>query len=78
MRTILLVTNILLSLSLVAQPPQASIYTINNIMLEANLHKQVCISGMKYFNKSLYFASERCPIVYAVNPENPRIMKWRA
>ncbi len=74
MRTIFVVTNFFLSLCIVAQPPQAPLYSINNILLEANLHKQVCISGMKYFNKSLYFASERCPIIYAINPENGNVV----
>lgn len=74
MRTLFLAGSLVFSSALIAQPPQAPLYSINNIMLESGLHKQVCISGMKYFNKVLYFASERCPVIYAVNPENGNIV----
>jgi uncharacterized protein YjiK len=49
-----------------AQPPQAG-YTINNISLPGELHKQVCISGMKYLDGKLYMASERCPVLLVVD-----------
>ncbi len=74
MRNSFLAIGLIASLALMAQPPQAPLYSINNIMLESSLHKQVCISGMKYFNKALYFASERCPVLYAVNPENGNVI----
>lgn len=49
-----------------AQPPQTA-YNIQNISLPADLHKQVCISGIKYLDGKLYAASERCPVVLVVD-----------
>lgn len=74
MRTIFLASGILFSQMLNAQLLKTPLYSITNILLEPSLHKQVCISGMKYFNKALYLASERCPILYSVNPENGNII----
>ncbi len=51
-----------------AQPPQLTTYTVDNIALPAEMNKQVCISGMKFYNGQLYFASERCPIVIVFDP----------
>jgi uncharacterized protein YjiK len=33
------------------------------------MNKQVCISGMKFYNSQLYFASERCPMIIVFDPE---------
>jgi uncharacterized protein YjiK len=52
----------------IAQPPQVQNYTLDNIMLPAELNKQVCISGMKFYNSQLYFASERCPKIIVFDP----------
>ncbi len=58
-----------------AQPARSSEsdYTINNISLPAELDKQVCISGMKYFNNSLYLVSERCPKIFVLDPSTAAI-----
>jgi uncharacterized protein YjiK len=37
------------------------------------MDKQVCISGMVYNAGSLYFASERCPMIIETEPETGRI-----
>lgn len=50
-------------------------YTINNMTLPAEMNKQVCISGMKYMDGKLYFASERCPIIIEMDPETSAITK---
>ncbi|MDZ4810135.1 MAG: esterase-like activity of phytase family protein [Bacteroidota bacterium] len=69
MRTFSLVIVSLCScLTIIAQPPQAQSYTLDNIHLPAELNKQVCISGMKYYNGQLYFASERCPKIIVFDP----------
>lgn len=57
-----------------AQPPKVPLYTINNIPLSSEMNKQVCISGMKYLNNKLYFASERCPIIIAADPNSGDII----
>ena len=51
-----------------AQPPQAFTYTLDNINLPADLNKQVCVSGMKFYNDQLYLASERCPKIIVFDP----------
>ncbi|MGQ0738406.1 MAG: esterase-like activity of phytase family protein [Bacteroidota bacterium] len=43
-------------------------YIINNVPLPDAMNKQVCISGMKYMDGKLYFASERCPVIFAADP----------
>ena len=57
--------------SQLAQPLPS--YLISNIALPAELDKQVCISGMKYFNGNLCLASERCPAVLLLNPQTGTI-----
>ena len=67
----------LLSLTLVnAQPPQIEVpqYSINNIPLPAEMDNQVCISGMKFYDGKLYFASERCPVIFAADPTTGKII----
>ncbi|HMK25455.1 MAG TPA: esterase-like activity of phytase family protein [Chitinophagaceae bacterium] len=60
--------------NLKSQPAQPlPSYLINNIALPAELDKQVCISGMKYFNGNLCLASERCPVVLVLNPQTGTI-----
>lgn len=56
-----------------AQPPQAFDYSIGNVNLPADMHKQVCISGMKYYKGQLYFASERCPSIFVFDPATATI-----
>lgn len=69
MRTFTLIIIYLFSyLTTIAQPPQVQSYTLSNINLPQDLDKQVCISGMKFYNGQLYFASERCPQVIAFDP----------
>ena len=60
--------------NLKSQPAQPlPSYLISNIALPVELDKQVCISGMKYFNGSLCLASERCPVVIVLNPQTGKI-----
>jgi uncharacterized protein YjiK len=74
MRTIILSTLLLLSVSILkAQPPQVALYTVNAVALPESLNKQVCISGMKYLNGQLYMASERCPVIFTFDPANQTI-----
>lgn len=55
--------------SLLSQPPQViKSYSVSHMELPAGLDKQVCISGMKYFNGNLCLVSERCPNIFLVNP----------
>lgn len=69
MRIFSLVTATLFSFSMaISQPPKISSYTIDNIPLPAEMNKQVCISGMKYFKDRLYLASERCPRIIVLDP----------
>lgn len=58
---------------LAAQPAPSFIYTLDNINLPAELDKQVCISGMKFFKDRLYMASERCPEIFVFNPATATI-----
>ncbi len=55
------------------QVPNFPLYSINNILLPPEMDKQVCISGMVYNAGSLYFASERCPMIIETEPETGRI-----
>ncbi len=56
-----------------AQPPRLPLYTINHIQLPAAMDKQVCISGMKFFEGKLYFASERCPEIIIADPASGEV-----
>ncbi len=58
-----------------AQPPRVPLYSISQIPLPAEMDKQICISGMVYDDKSLYFASERCPLIIAADPETGAITR---
>lgn len=59
---------------LLSQPPQPlQSYSVNPQVLPAELDKQVCISGMKYFNGSLFLVSERCPEIFLLNPQSNTI-----
>ena len=59
-----------------AQPPQRlPVYSINNMILPAEMDKQVCISGMKYFNGSLCLVSERCPMIFMLDPQTAAITR---
>ena len=61
-------------LALPSQPPQVlPPYVISNMALPADLDKQVCISGMKYFNGSLCLVSERCPVIFMLDPQTAAI-----
>jgi uncharacterized protein YjiK len=66
MQKIITLVSLFAGLITAAQPPQAG-YSINNMGLSAELHKQVCISGLKYLDGKLYMASERCPVVLVVD-----------
>lgn len=59
-----------------AQPPKIEVpqYSINNVPLPSEMNNQVCISGMKFFNGQLYFASERCPIIFVADPATGKIV----
>lgn len=62
--------------SLRSQPPQRlPAYSISNMILPADLDKQVCISGMKYFNGNLCLVSERCPLVFMLDPQTAAITR---
>lgn len=56
-----------------AQPQQVPLYGISNVALPESMNKQVCISGMKYLDGKLYFASERCPSIFAFDPASKSI-----
>ncbi len=68
MRTFFLLAGTILFTRVLAQPPQVPLYNVSNLMLPADLHKQVCISGMKYYDSSLYMVSERCPSIFVIDP----------
>ena len=59
-----------------AQPPKIEVpqYSINNIPLSSEMNNQVCISGMKFYDGKLYFASERCPIIFVADPTTGKII----
>jgi len=61
------------SLPGIAQPSPLDAYTVDQINLPPDLNKQVCISGMKFYNKQLYLASERCPFIIVFDPEKRQI-----
>lgn len=72
MRIIALVSATLSVIAAVAQPMPLP-YTIQNMPLPDALNKQVCISGMKYMDGKIYFASERCPVIFAIDPATSAI-----
>jgi uncharacterized protein YjiK len=74
MRTFFLTVILGASIHTGAQPPQVPLYSINNIPLPEAMNKQVCISGMKFMDNKLWFASERCPIIYAADPASGQIV----
>lgn len=57
----------------IAQPSHPSSYLVDNIALPESMNNQVCISGIKSLNNKLYFASERCPVIYEFDPESKTI-----
>jgi len=60
--------------TLLSQQPQLfPSYSISNIPLPVELDRQVCISGMKYFNGSLCLVSERCPVIMLLNHQTNTI-----
>jgi len=61
--------------TVIAQPPRVPLYSITQIPLPAEMDKQVCISGMVYDDRNLYFASERCPLIIVANPETGTITR---
>jgi uncharacterized protein YjiK len=76
MRTFLFLTPLICNVILSgAQPPVSDMYNITNIALPESMNKQVCISGMKYLDGSLYFASERCPVIFSFDPQSKTIRK---
>ncbi len=70
MRIIPLIAAAVLLSSLTIQPVAVPLYEINNVILPDVLNKQVCISGTKYLDGKLYFASERCPMILVMDPGN--------
>lgn len=67
MRITALITALASAMATAAQPMPLP-YIINNVPLPDAMNKQVCISGMKYMDGKLYFASERCPVIFAADP----------
>lgn len=61
------------STTLTAQPPKLFTYSVDNINLPAEMNKQVCISGMKFYKDKLYMASERCPKIIVMDPATAAI-----
>lgn len=68
MQAIALITALLSATLLSAQPSPMPVYQIQHVPLPDAMNKQVCISGMKYMDGKLYFASERCPVIIAADP----------
>lgn len=73
MRTFFLIAGAVLITSLVTRPGTLPIYEINHVLLPDALNKQVCISGAKFMEGKLYFASERCPMILSMDPESKTI-----
>ena len=73
MRTLTFVSSLLVFSFLSAQPPLVPLYTINKISLPAEMDRQVCISGMKFYEGKLYFASERCTEIISADPTSGAI-----
>jgi uncharacterized protein YjiK len=75
MRTYALITALSAAGILSINPATPPLYTINNIPLPESMNKQVCISGTKYLDGKLYFASERCPVIFEADPTTGVINK---
>lgn len=75
MRIIALVLATLSVFTAAAQPMPLPAYSVQNVPLPESMNKQVCISGMKYLNGKLYFASERCPLIFEADPSTGTITK---
>lgn len=73
MRISILLSVLFISTALTAQPPYVPLYSLENVVLPESMNKQVCISGMKYLDGKLYFASERCPAIFAFDPESKTV-----
>lgn len=73
MRITTLIVATLSVLSATAQPMPLPAYSIQNVPLPESMNKQVCISGMKYMDGKLFFASERCPVIFAADPSTGAI-----
>jgi uncharacterized protein YjiK len=71
----LVISALFSSLAITAQPPQVFDFTIGNVSLPADMNKQVCISGMKFYDGKLYFASERCPAIFVFDPATTTVVK---
>lgn len=52
---------------------QDSAYRITHRPLPPSMDRQVCISGIKYLDGRLYFASERCPAIFVFDPVSNQI-----
>jgi uncharacterized protein YjiK len=72
-RITVLVAAICTSLIAIAQPPFVPMYSLENVALPESMNKQVCISGMKFLDGKLYFASERCPSIFVFDPETKTV-----
>src|SRR5687768_16120803 len=76
MRTLIVLALCLTCFSaLIAQPPRVPLYSIHNVPVPDEFNKQVCISGLTFDNNTLYFASERCPVIFACDPATNKINK---
>ena len=71
----LVIISLISFITTIAQPLQVQSYTLSNINLPQDLNKQVCISGMKFYNGHLYFASERCTQVIVFDPVKATISR---
>jgi uncharacterized protein YjiK len=49
-------------------------FTISHMPLPETMNKQICISGIKYFNNKLFLASERCPVIIVADPVTGNII----
>lgn len=74
MKNLLLLAGSFFSINLLAQPMPLP-YVLRQIPLPAAMDKQVCLSGMKYMDGMLYFASERCPIIIVTDPATGEISR---
>lgn len=75
MKTFALVTALISAAAVTTLPSPFPVYTISHVPLPDELHKQVCISGMKYTDGKLYMVSERCPVIFAADPATGAITR---
>lgn len=61
-------TTLLLIATVLNVHAQETVYGVSISPLPESMNKQVCISGMKFMDGQLYFASERCPLIFAFDP----------